>query len=606
MVQRMPDDRRTSMGLGGSSDPTDDDGEQVRDDELIGPSETEHPQPETSVRFAPPRISQRLPRLVQGPGVPNEGDVLVQRYRVERVVARTAHEIVLEASHLELGQRVLLRHLTTIASSSPEAVARFQRGARKAREMRSEHAERVLDFGRLETGAPYRAVELPHGPSLAEILRVRGALPVAEAVDIVLTACEPVAEAHAAGVVHRSLSTSNIFVERRSDGTPLVRVLDFGVSDPLEPDWVSGDELSVPGQGTTVEALRFASPEQIRNPTAVDGRTDVWALGAILYELIAGGPLFQADSSLTLLSMIVADAPTPLGLLRADVPPDLEQLVLSCLEKDPDARPRSVVDIVLGLSPYASTEAQPAAARVARIVMRTTRPPPLSGEGPRSSTGAPRSRALVRSSPPPRPVESTAERPDTRGFGMLFAGAAIGLVAALLAPRLAPSSAPAATEAKPAAAATVPPQSAPAQAAPVLTIQQPQGPVPAVTVVAVQPAVPANFPPQVVPVISPVPVAAPQAAVAPVAVAPGAVIATALAPAAAPPVPVATAAAVQPRPAPRAVTDATNAPHPAATTKSDASRPTRSAVAAAPSKGQPERSTGAKTASADDLFGGLD
>lgn len=570
MVQRMPEERRTAVGLGGSGhDPTDEDGEQVHDHELIGPSDTEHPTPDPRMRYSAPRISQRLPRLVQGPGIPSEGDVLVGRYRVERVLARTAHEIVLEASHLELAQRVLLRHLTPVASTSPEAVARFQRGARKAREMRSEHAERVLDFGRLDSGAPYRAVELPRGPSLAEILRVRGALPLAEAVDIVLAACEPVAEAHAAGIVHRSLGTSNIFVERRSDGTPLVRVLDFGVSDPLEPDWASGDDLAVPGAGMSVETLRFASPEQIRNPSAVDGRTDVWALGAILYELIAGVPLFEADSSLTLLSMIVADTPTPLALLREDVPSDLEHLVLSCLEKDPDARPRSVVDVVVALSPYASPEAQGAATRVARIVMRTTRPPSMPSQAPAPSLRPSASRALMRSAPPPRSVEpAPAERSDMRGFGMLFAGAAIGIAAAILAPRLA---APvvvtlpaAAVEAKPAATTAATPQLAPSAGTPL-------------------PGVPAAVAP------TPVAVAAPLATpvVAPVLtpVVPGA---------ATPPV-------VPPQSAPRVTTEQTPAPHPVRAQGSGATR----TAAAQPAKAQPERST-PKTASADDLFGGLD
>jgi serine/threonine-protein kinase len=608
MVQRMPEERRTSMGLGGSPDPADDDGEQVRDEELIGPSDTEHPMPDTSVRFSQPRISQRLPRLVQGPGIPNEGDILVGRYRVERVLARTAHEIVLEASHLDLGQRVLLRHLTMVASTSPEAVARFQRGARKAREMRSEHAERVVDFGRLDSGAPYRAVELPRGPSLAEILRVRGALPIAEAVDIVLTACEPVAEAHASGVVHRSLSTANIFVERRSDGSPLVRVLDFGVSDPLEPDWATGDDLAVPGAGTSVDALRFASPEQIRNPSAVDGRTDVWALGAILYELIAGAPLFQADSSLTLLSMIVADAPTPLALLRADVPPDLEQLVLSCLEKDPDVRPRSVVDVVLALSPHASSEAQPAATRVARIVMRTTRPPALPSQAPSpsSTTARPSSRALVRSSPPPQPIESVAaERPDLRGFGMLFAGAAIGLIAAVVAPRLAPTPAAPAVVVAPAVApqpvappvvATMvapvqvaPVQAAPLQAAPVQAVSPAPAPVAAVVAApATVVAAPATV--AVAPVAAPV-APTPQPALAAHAAVPAAPVAPAMA---------------APHPAPRATPDSATAPRPVTTAKSEPVRAPRVAAAPAPAPAKNGASGAKVTASADDLFGGLD
>ncbi len=589
------------MGLGGSPDPADEDGEQVRDEELIGPSDTEHPMPDTSVRFSQPRISQRLPRLVQGPGVPNEGEILVGRYRVERVLARTAHEVVLEASHLDLGQRVLLRHLTLVASSSPEAVARFQRGARKAREMRSEHAERVVDFGRLESGAPYRAVELPRGPSLAEILRVRGALPIAEAVDIVLTACEPVAEAHASGVVHRSLSTANIFVERRSDGSPLVRVLDFGVSDPLEPDWAMGDDLAVPGAGTSVDALRFASPEQIRNPSAVDGRTDVWALGAILYELVAGAPLFQADSSLTLLSMIVADAPTPLALLRADVPLDLEQLVLSCLEKDPDVRPRSVVDVVLALSPHASNEAQQAATRVARIVMRTTRPPALPSQAPSpsSATLRPSSRALVRSSPPPQPIESVAaERPDLRGFGMLFAGAAIGLVAAVVAPRLAPA-----------------PAAAPAAVAPQPVVTMPVAPQVAATMVAPVQVAPVQAAPVQAPVqaVAPTPVAPAPIAVTP-ATAVVAPVAAPIAPALEPVVAAHTAAPVAPvtpavpapRPAPHATPDTATSPRPITTAKSEPARPPRVAAAPAPAPAKNGTSGAKVTASADDLFGGLD
>ncbi len=462
MAQRIIEQRATTIGLGVErAEFPDGEGDVVDDDELIGASD-----PEASVPPAPrrsvPRISQRLPRPSIGAGgAASEGEILVGRYRVERVVSRTANELVVEASHLDLGQRVLLRHLSALASTSPEAVARFQRGARKARELRSEHAERVVDFGRLGSGAPYRAVELPHGPSLAEILRVRGALPISEAIDIVLTACEPVAEAHAAGMVHRCLSTQNIYVERRSDGTPLVRVLDFGVTDPLEPDWVNGDDLPVPGATAAAETLRYASPEQIRNPSAVDARADVWALGAILYELIAGAPLFQSESSLTLLAMIAADAPTPLGLLRNDVPPELEQLVLGCLEKEPEARPRSVVEVVLALAPFASSEAQQAAARVARIVMRTTRPPPLPSHLPPPMHS--RAGALVRTQPPApfrsqEPPLSLQSR-DPRGFGMLFAGAGIGLGASLIAVLVARPPQPvaaAAPVAAPVAAATLP------------------------------------------------------------------------------------------------------------------------------------------------------
>jgi serine/threonine-protein kinase len=551
MVQRMVEQRTTTMGLGNPPGASEDEGEQVNDDDLIA----EDSRPDASPRFSSPRISQQLPRLSLSSDGVIEGQILVNRYRVERVVSRTPYEVVIEASHLDLGQRVLLRYLSRVASSSPEAVARFQRGARKAREMRSEHAERVVDFGRLETGNPYRAVELPRGPSLAEILRVRGGLNVSEAVDIVVSACDPIAEAHASGIVHRCLNTSNIFVERRSDGTPLVRVLDFGVSDPLEPDWVNGDDLA-PGAGLGPEFLRYASPEQIRSPGAVDARTDLWALGVILYELIAGAPLFQAEGSLALLAMIAADTPTPLGLVRADVPPELEQLVLSCLEKDPNARPRSVVEVVLALSPYASPDVQPTAARVARIVTRTTRPPPMPMHD-RASIAMPppqSRRALVRSNPPPRPAE-TATR-DPRGFAMLLAGAGIGLAAAILVPRLAP---PPGVASAPAAAPTTPP--APAAPQPALPVAMA---APA-TAPAIQPALRPAAP-------QPASQAAPHPALQAVP-------------------PLAAAAA----PAPRAPARPVKERAPSRTAASDTQREE-------PAKPKGET----KTASADDLFGGLD
>jgi eukaryotic-like serine/threonine-protein kinase len=417
-----------------------------------------------------PRRSSRLSTRAAG-------EILVGRYQVERVVSRTAREVVLQARHLELGQRVMVRHLTLEASASPEAVQRFQRGARRARELRSEHAERIVDFGRLESGAPYRASELPLGPSLAEILRVRGALPPAEAVDLVVGACEPIAEAHAAGMIHRSLSTACIFVERRADESALVRVLDFGVADPLEPDWMSQEETAVTSAKLT-ESLPYASPEQVRSSALVDARSDVWALGAILYELLAGEPLFQADGPLPLLAMISADAPTPLDMLRRDIPAELEAIVMSCLEKDPEARPRSVVELALALAPFGTGEAQPAAARVARVVTRTTRPPAF----PSATTSLPpfssRPSALMRTRPP-RPAATqavTVQESNARSFTMLAVGAALGVGAAVATALLTRPAAPvAATEG---AAPKVVQQAAPVAVAPVASAALPAAPAP--------------------------------------------------------------------------------------------------------------------------------
>src|SRR5687768_6979263 len=131
------------------------------------------------------------------------GTILAGKYRVEQVVERSAFDVLLIARHIDLGEPVVLRHLTPEGAASPEIVASFQRGAREALKLKGFHVERVADLGRLDSGAPYRVSELPRGPSLEEFVRVRGALPSEDAVDLVLLACEGVAEAHASGQIHR-------------------------------------------------------------------------------------------------------------------------------------------------------------------------------------------------------------------------------------------------------------------------------------------------------------------------------------------------------------------------------------------------------------------
>lgn len=308
-----------------------------------------------------------------------EGEILAGRYRVQQCLGRTGNEIVVIARHLELGQRVLVRYLSPLAMEIPEVVLSFQRAARKAFELRSEHAERVLDFGRLDSGSPFRVAELPRGPSAEEVLAVRGPLPVEEAVDMVIMACEAVAEAHAARLLYRNLGCTNLFVERRSDGSPLVKLVDFGVLDALADDVLGGYELAVPGASSMTQSLRYVAPEQIRNPAGVDYRANIWGLGGILYELLAGRSAFQADSSVALLAMIAADTPEPLDALRPDLPYEIVDLVRACLSKDPALRPQSVAAVVDALAPFASPEIQVAAVRIGRVVPSTAPPPSRRG-----------------------------------------------------------------------------------------------------------------------------------------------------------------------------------------------------------------------------------
>ncbi len=151
--------------------------------------------------------------------------------------ARDSMVVTLRASHVELGQRVWVRYLLPRAARRPDALARFMKSARAVARMRSEHTARVLDMGRIRVGIPFVVLDDMNGWDLDEVLRVRGPLPVQEAVEYVLQAAEAVAEAHSLGIVHGSLRPSNLLLARREDESPLVRVVGFELSDVV--DWTT-------------------------------------------------------------------------------------------------------------------------------------------------------------------------------------------------------------------------------------------------------------------------------------------------------------------------------------------------------------------------------
>src|SRR5439155_10572830 len=160
----------------------------------------------------------------------------------------------------------------------------------------------------LPNGAPYMLMEYLEGQDLGAIIKQRGRIAVADAIEYVLQAATGVAEAHANGIVHRDLKPSNLFLTKRADGAPFIKVLDFGISKTTE-------ETHAPALTQTRETFgspAYMSPEQIRSAKNVDARTDVWSLGLILHELIAGRTPFHAETSGGLLSAIAADPPEPL------------------------------------------------------------------------------------------------------------------------------------------------------------------------------------------------------------------------------------------------------------------------------------------------------
>jgi eukaryotic-like serine/threonine-protein kinase len=299
------------------------------------------------------------------------GTVLAGKYRVERVIGRGGMGIVAAAHHLQLEQRVALKLMLPHAVVSGEAVARFLREARAAARISSEHVARVFDVGALATGEPYIAMEYLEGSDIAELLAQRGRLPVEEAVDYLLQACEALAEAHAAGIVHRDLKPGNLFLVRRVDGRRFVKVLDFGISK------VSGGPAESNAPATRTSALMgsplYMSPEQMSSSKHVDARSDVWALGVVLYEMVSGTPPFNGETLPQVCARVMSEPAPPLAQLSPGLPAALYSAIHRCLEKEPAQRFQSVAQLAHALEPLASPNARQSIERIAHI-LGVTRP----------------------------------------------------------------------------------------------------------------------------------------------------------------------------------------------------------------------------------------
>ncbi len=183
-------------------------------------------------------------------GIPQPGEVLVGKYRVERVLGVGGMGAVVSATHLQLEEKVAIKFLHAESAANKESVARFVREGKAVIKIRSEHAVKVHDVGRLESGAPYLVMEHLDGDDLGALVEKHGPMPIADAVDLVLQASEAIAEAHALGIVHRDLKPANLFLTRRVDGSPCVKVLDFGISkSSAMVDARTASLVSVPARG---------------------------------------------------------------------------------------------------------------------------------------------------------------------------------------------------------------------------------------------------------------------------------------------------------------------------------------------------------------------
>lgn len=338
------------------------------------------------------------------PAVIEVGEVLAGKYRVEAVLGQGGMGVVVKAHHLQLEEPVAIKMMLAAAAADPDAVARFVREARAAARLQSAHVARVSDVGTFADGRAYMVMEYLEGSDLTGVLETSGPLPITEAVDYVLQAGEALAEAHSLGIVHRDLKPSNLFLTRRRDRTPHIKVLDFGISKIARS--AAAGERTMTETSALMGTPLYMSPEQMTSARDVDARADIWALGVVLYELLTGELPFVADTLPQICAMVL-QAPAPaLRLRRPDAPAELEATLQRCLQKRPGDRFQTMAEMALALERFAGPHGRASLERTLALAggdslpaYRSVPPQTMSGAVP-GATPAPTHSAWGDTKPP--------------------------------------------------------------------------------------------------------------------------------------------------------------------------------------------------------------
>ena len=321
------------------------------------------------------------------------GTILLGKYRIDELIGSGGMGNVVRASHLYLQQSFAIKILLPQMVESESTKQRFLREAQATVKLKGEHCARVMDVGVTPEGAPFMVMEFLEGNDLNQILRHHGPQLPAIVVDLMLQACEGIAEAHALGIVHRDIKPSNFFVTRRPDGSMLLKILDFGISKAP----TANTELTA--TQTVIGTPSYMAPEQMKSGRAADPRSDIWSIGVVMYQLLTGRTPFMGESYAELVLKVGLEPPAP---ILVPLPNGLAEVVLRCLEKDPAGRYQNVGELARLLAPYASdtVSAAQSAGRTMRILQARGAPASLQGS-PIAAGGG------LTAPPPISPVELT-------------------------------------------------------------------------------------------------------------------------------------------------------------------------------------------------------
>ncbi len=309
--------------------------------------------------------------LDQTSGYPQPGEIIDQKYRIERLLGAGGMGAVVEATHLLRRAPVALKFMSAQLVHDPAIVERFLNEGVAASRINNEHVVTVLDVSKLPSGQPYLVMEYLEGRDLAQLLKREGnpgLYDVPRCVHFVLQVLRGLQVAHAAGIIHRDLKPANCLVVERDGEPDFLKIVDFGISK------VKSESLNLTKVGSALGTPLYVSPEQARDPASVDARGDLYSVSVILYELLSGKtPFYPASGQLSELFMALATQdPQPLETMRGDLPPGLDAAVLRGLAKHPDDRYVSAADMAAALAPYADERSE----RVVRQMLQrhTLRP----------------------------------------------------------------------------------------------------------------------------------------------------------------------------------------------------------------------------------------
>ncbi len=276
------------------------------------------------------------------PGLPEAGELLEGKYRIERVIGEGAWGEVLEGVNIRIQRRVAIKVLKAQYASNAQMVSRFEREALASTHIESPHVVQIFDAGVLQDGRPYMVMEFLTGTDLAQrIVEAGGALPVVESVGFCVQAARGLEAAHAASVFHRDMKPSNIVIAKTKTGREVAKIVDFGISKLLNAQ----DSQSNTVTGTLMGSPVYMSPEQARGAKTTDHRSDIYSLGVVLFECLTGRTPFIADSFNELLFKIALEDAPSLKSVLPEIDQGLSDIVSTATAKDADLRYQTAAEL---------------------------------------------------------------------------------------------------------------------------------------------------------------------------------------------------------------------------------------------------------------------